>query len=88
MDYFTEQDKFVANMVEAYKTGKLGGDFQPYIEWKTGGSIFSKQQAYLMLDAASDILERMFEDPEANTELRSYIEGIDGEISNILPILK
>lgn len=88
MDYFTEQDKFVANMVEAYKTGKLGGDFQPYIEWKTGGSIFSKQQAYLMLDAASDILERMFEEPEANTELRSYIEGIDGEISNILPILK
>ena len=41
-----------------------------------------------MLDAASDILERMFDDPEADTELRSYLEGIDGEISNIIPILK
>lgn len=41
-----------------------------------------------MLDAASDILERMFDDPEADAELRSYLEGINGEISNILPILK
>ena len=88
MDYFTQQDKFVADMVEAYKTGKLGGVFRPYIEWKTGNSIFSKQQAYTMLDAASELLERMFDDPEADAELRSYLEGIDGEISNILPILK
>ncbi|MGN0285471.1 MAG: hypothetical protein ACI4B4_11810 [Segatella copri] len=88
MDYFTQQDKFVADMVEAYKTGKLAGVFRPYIEWKTGGSIFSKQQAYTMLDAASELLERMFDDPEADAELRSYLEGIDGEISNILPILK
>ena len=88
MDYFRQQDKFVADMVEAYKMGKLGGVFRPYIEWKTGGFIFSKQQAYTMLDTASDILERMFDDPEADAELRSYIEGIDGEISNVLPILK
>ena len=88
MDYFTQQDKFVADMVEAYKTGKLGGVFRPYIEWKTGGNIFSKQQAYTMLEATSELLERMFDDPEADAELRSYLEGIDGEISNILPILK
>ena len=88
MDYFTQQDKFVADMVEAYKIGKLGGVFRPYIEWKTGDIIFSKQQAYTMLDAASTLLERMFDDPEADAELRSYLEGIDGEISNVLPILK
>ena len=41
-----------------------------------------------MLVAASELLERMFDDPEADVELRSYLEGIDGEISNILPILK
>ena len=88
MDYFTQQDKFVADMVEAYKKGKLGGVSRPYIEWKTGSSIFSKQQAYTMLDAASELLDRMFDDPESDAELRSYLEGIDGEISNILPILK
>lgn len=87
MDYFTQQDKFVADMVEAYKTGKLGGVFRPYVEWKTG-SIFSKQQAYTMLVAASELLDRMFDDPETDAELRSYLEGIDGEISNVLPILK
>ena len=88
MDYFTQQDTFVADMVEAYKTGKLGGVFRPYIEWKTGDSIISKQQAHTMLDAASELLERLFDDPEADAELRSYLEGIDGEISNVLPILK
>lgn len=75
-------------MVEAYKTGELGGVFRPYIECKTGGSIFSKQQAYTMLDAASELLERMFDGTETDAELRSYLEGIDGEISNVLLILK
>ena len=63
-------------MVEAYKTGELGGVFRPYIECKTGGSIFSKQQAYTMLDAASELLEQMFDDPEADAKLRSYLDGV------------
>lgn len=87
MDYFKQQDKFVADMVEAYKTGKLGAVFRPYIQWKTGGSIFSKEQAYAMMNTASDLLDKMFDDTEAHEELRSYLEGIDSEITNILPTL-
>ena len=46
MDYFTQQDNFVADMVEAYKTGKLGGVFRPYIEWKTGGSMAKTEHSH------------------------------------------
>lgn len=87
MDYFTLQDKFTANLIDAYKIGKLCADFRPYIEWKAGGGIFSREQAYKMMDSASHKLDSMFDNPEADTELRSYLEAIDGEIANILPAL-
>ena len=87
MDYFSQQDKFVADMVEAYKAGLIGGAFRPYIEWKTGGPLFNKEQAYSMMKAASDILEQMFDDPEADSQLQEYLEAIDSELTNILPIL-
>ena len=40
-----------------------------------------------MMDSASHKLDSMFDNPEADTELRSYLEAIDGEIANILPAL-
>lgn len=87
MDYFSQQDKFVADMVEAYKVGLIGGAFRPYIEWKTGCPLFNKEQAYSMMKAASDILEQMFDDPEADSQLQEYLEAIDSELTNILPML-
>lgn len=87
MDYFNQQDKFVADMVDAYKNGKLGAVFRPYIQWKTGSPMFSKEQAYAMINTVSDLLNKMFDDAEADEELRSYLEGIDSEITNILPTL-
>ncbi|MDE6649617.1 MAG: hypothetical protein K2K45_06785 [Muribaculaceae bacterium] len=88
MDYFKEQDKFVTDLVNAYKTGKLSSEFAPYIQWKTGSNLFSKEQAFAMLDTASDLLDKMFDDANADEELRSYLEGIDYEVTNILPLLK
>lgn len=87
MDYFNQQDKFVKDMVTAYRTGRLSSVFRPYIEWKTGGELFSYMEAYSMMNAASDLLDKMFDMPDVDEELRSYIEGIDGEITNILPML-
>lgn len=85
-DFFRQQDSFVADMVDAYKTGKLGAVYRPYIEWKTGGQLFSLEQAQTMMSAASDALDVMFDEPNPDEELRSFLEAIDGEISNILPI--
>ena len=87
MDYFTLQDKFTANLIDAYTVGKLSADFRPYIEWKNGGGLFTQEQAYTMMDSASHQLNSMFDNSEADTELRSYLEAIDGEIANILPAL-
>ena len=75
------------NLLDAYKNGKLGAVFRPYIQWKTGGPMFSKEQAYAMINTVSDLLNKMFDDAEADEELRSYLEGIDSEITNILPTL-
>lgn len=40
-----------------------------------------------MMKAASEILDKMFEETEVDKELRSYLEGIDNEITTILQIL-
>ena len=40
-----------------------------------------------MINTVSDLLNKMFDDAEADEELRSYLEGIDSEITNILPTL-
>ncbi|MBD5266399.1 MAG: hypothetical protein HDS44_05485 [Bacteroides sp.] len=87
MDYFKEQDKYVKTMVEAYKNGKLGAVFRPYIKWKARGQIFSKDQAYAIMNASSNLLAKMFDETEVDEELRSYLEGIDNEITTILPTL-
>lgn len=87
MDYFRQQDEFVANIVNASKSGKLGAEFYPYIQWKSGGPMFSKGQAYTMLNTTSELLNKMFDDAEADEELHFYLESIDYEITNILPIL-
>lgn len=88
MDYFKEQDKFVTDMVNAYKTGKLSSEFAPYIQWKAGNNLFSKEQAFAMLNSASDLLDKMFDEIDADEELRSYLDGIGYELTNILPLLK
>lgn len=75
-------------MIDAYKNGKLGGVYCPYIEWKTGGLMFSLKQGRAMMSAASDVLDAMFDEPNPDEELRGYLEAIDKEITNILPILK
>lgn len=84
MDYLTSHKKFTANLIEAYKDGKLSADFQPYFEWKTGGEPFSREQAYAMLNITTDLLGSMFDDPEPDEELRIYLEAIDGEIVSII----
>ena len=86
-DFFRQQDSFVADMVNAYKAGKLGAVYRPYIEWKTGGPLFSLEQARTMMTAASDALDAMFGEPTPDEELRSCLEAIDSEITNILPTL-
>lgn len=87
MDYFKEQDEYIKKLVDFYKNGKLGAVFRPYIQWKTGGQIFSKEQALRMMKATSDLLDKMFEQTDVDEELRSYLEGIDNEITTILPTL-
>ena len=74
-------------MINAYKNGKLGAVFRPYMQWKTGGPIFSKYQGYAIMKATSDLLDKMFDEIEVDEELRSYLEGIGNEITTILPTL-
>ena len=60
-EFFQQQDRFFADMIDAYKDGKLGGVYRPYIEWKTGGPIFSLKQGRAMMSAESNVLDAMFE---------------------------
>ena len=39
------------------------------------------------MKATSYLLDKMFDEIEVDEELRSYLEGIDNEITTILPTL-
>ena len=41
-----------------------------------------------MLNTASNLLGKMFDDGDADEEILSYLEGIDYEVTIILPLLK
>ena len=41
-----------------------------------------------MLNTASDILNKMFDNANDDEELRSYLKGIDYDVTNMLPLLK
>ncbi len=87
MEYFRKQDAFISQMLELYLLGKIGKDFAPYMKWKMGKRLFSRAQAYAMMQVASTIQEKMFDDPNADKDILACIEGIDGELTSILPIL-
>ena len=75
---FERQDAFTAEMIAAFDAGKIPQVFEPYMSWKRGTTdLPSRKQAVEMLAAAEAI-----EEPD------EYIIGIDGELANILPILK
>ena len=41
-----------------------------------------------MMDLASTELDRLFDDEKADPAIVSYLEAIDSELTNILPMLK
>lgn len=75
-------------MISAAIKGRLDSRFGPYIDWKIWGQPISRAEAYAMMDLASAELDRLFNDEKADPVLVSYIEAIDAELTNILPMLK
>ena len=87
-EYFRQQDDFVAGMISAAKDGRLNSPFGPYIDWQIWGQPISRAEAYAMVDLASTELDRLFDDEKADPAIVSYLEAIDSELTNILPMLK
>lgn len=87
MGYFSEQDKFLADLLKAYKTGKFTEKFEPYFDWKQGGVIFTRREAEQMKAAAEDQLAELDAATDADGELRTFISSINDEISSLLPML-
>lgn len=87
-EYFRQQDDFVAGIISAAKDGRLNSLFGSYIDWKIWGHHISRAEAYAMMDLASSELDRLFDDEKADPAIISYLEAIDSELTNILPMLK
>lgn len=87
-EYFRQQDDFVAGIISAAKDGRLHSHLGPYIDWKIWGQPISRAEAYAMMDLASSELDRLFNDEKADRAIVSYLEAIDSELTNILPMLK
>lgn len=87
MDYFKHQDAFMAEMVSAFNDGKLSAVYAPYFQWKQDGKLFNRQQGYEMMTVSENELGELYDDPNADTAIVSYLEAINGEISNVIGIL-
>lgn len=87
MDYFRKQDDFEKEMLSFYKEGILDDIYAPYFDWKCGGCLPSKNDAFKMMEAASASLNELF-DNSSGSKLQIFLEAIDCELTNILPMLK
>lgn len=87
MVYFRLQDDFIKELITFYNEGNLDSSFAPYFLWKSGGKLPSLAETYKMMDSISSMLDGLFNQPEA-TKLQMFLEAIDNELTNILPLLK
>lgn len=83
-DYYKKQDKYFADMIAAYYAGKLDESVAPYIKWKEGKGIPSKDEGYSVMAFVSEELEKMYESDIIDETVRDFYEYIDEEISNLI----
>lgn len=74
-------------MITFYYEGNLDSSFAPYFLWKSGGKLPSKEETYKMMDSISSLLDGLFNQPMVS-KLQIFLKAIDGELTNLLPLLK
>ena len=87
MVYFRLQDNFVKELITFYNEGNFDSSFAPYFLWKAEGKLPSKAETYKMMDSTSSLLDGMFNQPLVS-KLQIFLEAIDSELTNILPLVK
>ena len=93
MDYWKKQDIFHERMKKDYEGGAITNPiFKPYFEWKFCGAsveLLTKQMCYEIMKEAQRELEELdtkhpHQDYGEDSNLYSYLIGIENEITNIL----
>lgn len=87
MGYFRQQDDFVKEMIIFYNERNLDYSFAPYFLWKSGDKLPSKAETYKMMDSFSSLLDGLFNQPVVS-KIQIFLEAIDSELTNILPLVK
>lgn len=83
-DFYSKQNKYFADMIAAYYAGKLNESVAPYIRWKEGKGILSKNEGYSVMTFVSEELAKMYESDVIDEKVRDFYEYIDEEVSNLL----
>ena len=82
-DLFEKQDAFEAEILAAYKEGKLTAELEPYFRWKKGGARPSHREVLTMRAACSKCVEIIWESEQPDDLLASYYDYIEDELLRI-----
>ena len=84
-EYFKQQDRFLAELIEAYQKGFFSApEYKPYFDWKISKvNNITKVDAQLLLNKVRMDLAPLYDSSE-ESQLLTYLEAIEAEITNIL----
>ena len=75
-------------MISAYENNMLGKEYEPYIAWKKGEPLFSKEQCHAMWQKVREQLDTLYEHAQPEDKLLTYLEAMESELSRIEMCLK
>ena len=75
-------------MISAYECNLFGKEYEPYIAWKKGEPLFSKEQCHAMWQKVREQLDIPNAPSQPEDISLTYLETIENEISRIAMCLK
>ena len=80
---FEIQDRIEAEILAAYKDGKLTAELAPYFRWKEGGARPTHREVLTMRAQCSTEVEVIWEDENPDDQIASYYDWVEEELLRI-----
>ena len=80
---FEEQDRIEAEILTAYKNGKLSAELEPYFRWKQGSSRPTHREVLTMRAECSSWVEVIWESEQPDDLVAAYYSYVENELLRI-----
>ena len=66
----------------------LSKEYEPYFAWKKGSPLFNREQRLAMWQKVREQLDALYDYPQTEDKLLTYLEAMESELSRIAMGLK